>query len=320
MLRYGRGLRSQGGFSQGGFGATTTLGVNAPFGSAVGGQFAGGQFVGGQFAGGQFVGGQVAGGQFAGGAVQTVTGAPIFVPQPFGVPVGVPQLRGVSAALPFAFAAGIGTSFAAGGDFFTEKPAGFATDGLGGVSTGRSVSALDSISYGDAYGNVTTYDIGAEFDVNRDTTLLGRVGYAQADGDSNRIGTVSEGSVVDADLFAEFSDLEQFTIEGGVRKYLGGSPTGIRPYVSGVGGFVYTDDIDVTQTSAAFAGGPEIQEYADGGWSPTAAGLVGAEWQVGQRAAIGIESGLRWTDNLDTNFESKDRWSIPLQLRGRVSF
>jgi len=286
------------GFGANGFGNVTTLGANAPFGAAVGG----GQFVGNQF---------------AGGAVQTVTGAPIFVPQAVGVPFGVPQLRGVSAALPFAIAGGIGTAFAADGNIFGGKDAGPASGEFGQPSAGRDVSAIESISYGDAFDNPINYDIGAEYDIGPSTTVLGRLGYSEADGQEIEIGSVTEGGVT-APLLAEFSDFEQFKIEGGVRQYLGGAA--LRPYVSALGGFVYNDDIDVTQTSAAFAGGPETIEFADGGWQPTAAGLVGAEWQVGPRTAIGVETGIRWRDGLDTNTDTTDVISIPLQLRGRVAF
>jgi len=301
---FGTGVAGAGGF---GAGTVTTLGANAPFGAAV-------NTVQGGIAGTQF-----AGGQFAGGNVTTVQGAPIYVGQPYAAYYGVPQLRGAAAALPFALTAGIGTNFDIGGDFFTEKPAGPATTGTGGLSAGRTVSALDSISYNQAFDSGIRYDLGAEFDVNQDTTLLSRIGYSQADGKRNNIGTVTEGGTT-ADLFAEFSDLEQYSIEGGVRKYVGGPNVGLRPYVGALGGFVYTDDVDVTQSSTAFAGGDETQQYLDGGWSPTATGVIGAEWQVGPRSAIGIESGIRWQDNGDTNFESKDRWSIPLSLRGRVAF
>ena len=284
------------GFGANGFGNVTTLGANAPFGAALGAN------------------------QF-GGAVQTVQGAPIFVPQAVGVPFGVPQLRGVSAALPFAIAGGIGTSFAADGDIFGGKPAGPASGEFGQPSAGRDVSAIESISYGDAFDNAINYDIGAEYDIGPSTTVLGRLGYSEADGELLEIGTVTEGGVT-APLFAEFSDFEQYKIEGGVRQYFGGSNSGfgLRPYVAALGGFVYNDDISLTQTSTAFAGGPETIDYADGGWEPTAAGLVGAEWQVGPRTAIGVESGIRWRDGLDTVSGSEDVISIPLQLRGRVAF
>jgi len=63
-----------------------------------------------------------------------------------------------------------------------------------------------------------------------------------------------------------------------------------------------------------------VQVDIDSGWTPTAAGIIGAEMAVGPRAAIGVETGIRWRDDLDTNVKSEDRWSIPVSLRGRVAF
>lgn len=288
-------------FAANSFGATTTLGANAPYGAAVGGWASGQQYVTTD-----------ANSQIVNGAYQTVQGAPIYVPQPYAVPYGVSQVNAVGAALPFALAAGIGTEFSTGGDIFP------------GEAAKGDVSELDPISYKDAFDNAVVYDLGAELDLSHDTTLLARVGYSKAEGsDAVKVGSITQGSVTE-DLYAEFSDLEQYRFEGGVRKYVGGfnnGYTGLRPYVGATAGFVYTDDVDITQSSATLVD-PAVftQEYVDGGWQPTASGLVGAEWQVGPRTALGVETGIRWTDNLDTNFKSDDRWSVPLQLRGRVAF
>ena len=300
------GLGAAGAYGASGFGQTTTLGAAAPYGAAVGGAY-GSQF-GTQFG--------------TQGNVTTVAGAPIYVPQPYPSYYGVPQLRGVPVAvggggggMPFGLELGIGTGFFQGGDI------------LSGEAAKDNVSAIDAISYDDAFEDIKSYDIAATYDVNRNTTLLGRLGYTTADGVVNKVGTVSgstSGGNVTEDLFAEFSDLEQYTIEGGVRRYLGGwnNPvSGFRPYVGAMGGFTHTDDIDITQSSATLVD-PNVftQQYAEGGWSPTAAGLIGAEWQVGGATALGVETGIRWTDNLDTNLKSSDAISIPVRLRGRVSF
>ena len=228
---------------------------------------------------------------------------------------------GGGGALPFGLELGIGTAFAAGGDIFDSKEAGPATDGSGGTSSGRQVSELNDVSYGDAFDDAISYNAAATYDINPSTTLLGQFSYAEADGNNVQIGSVTEGGVT-APLFAEFTDLEQYTIEGGVRKYLGDYRSPVRPYVTGLAGVTYTDDVDLTQSSAAFANGvdPTIESFIDSGWEPTAAGLVGAEMQVGGRSAIGIEGGIRWTDNSDSLLRTDDRWTIPVRLRGRVSF
>ena len=244
------------------------------------------------------------------------------MPQPYPAYYGVPQLRGVGQALPFGIEAGIGTDFSIGGNLFDSKEAGPALDSNGNPVSGtgsRIVSAQPSVSYNDAFDEAVHYDLAATYDISPSTTLIGRVGYAEADGNEFNLGSASEGTVVDAPITASVEDLEQYTIEGGVRQYFGGR-SAIRPYVGATGGFTYTDDVDFTQTSAAFAGGPETQQLIDGGWNPTAAGVVGAEYAVGARTAIGVEAGIRWTDNPDTIVSSSDRWSVPVRLRGRVAF
>lgn len=279
----------------------TTLGSAAPYGTAVGGA-----------------------------GTTTVQGAPIYVAQPYPAyyAAGGNQYAGGynyqysgggysgGGALPFGLELGLGTEFGVGGDIFpgeVHKP--FA----GGSGTG-SVSDLAPISYKDAWDNAQGADLAATYDLNQNTTLLGRVGYSKADGGNQLlVGTVSDNGVTE-DLYAEFSDLEQYTVEGGLRHYMG-APTGLRPYVGATAGFVNTKDISVTQSSATLVD-PAIytQNYVDGGWSPTASGVVGAEWAVGGRAALGVETGIRWTDDLDSNFASDARISVPVKLRGRVSF
>jgi hypothetical protein len=240
------------------------------------------------------------------------------VPQLRGVPVAV---GGFGGALPFGIEASIGTAFGVGGDIFSKKGAGSATNGLGGSSSGRSVGAIANVSYADAFDNGTHYNLAATYDLNPSTTLLGQFGYATAEGQNVEISTATEGGTT-APLFAQFSDLEQYTVEGGVRKYLGGHHSALRPYIGGTAGLTYTDDVDITQSSAAFPSGTDvpIAGFIEGGWEPTASGVVGAEMQLGGRSAIGIESGLRWTNNNNSFLPTDDRWSVPVKLRGRVSF
>ena len=335
---YAQGLGANqfgaGGAYGGQYAGVTSLGASAPYGSAVGGGFGVGSAYGQNVVGTQYAGGQVVGGQ----GVQTIQGEPIYVAQPYPAYYGVAGAQAVSglrggygfaggaAALPFGLELGVGTGFDVGGDIFGEKAAGPASGPDGTPSSGRTVSAQPAISYADAFDNAINYDLTSTYDVSPTTTLLGRIGYSKADGQEFNIGTASEGSVTDAPITGQFSDLEQYTVEGGFRKYAGGlgnRVVGLRPYVGATAGFVRTNDVDFSQTSDAFAGGTgatETGQFIDGGWSPTASGVIGAEYQVGARTAIGVETGIRWSDNLDTNLPSQDRWQVPVKLRGRVSF
>ena len=335
---FGQGYGAQGyggqayggqGFAQG---SVQTLGSAAPYGAAVGNPY--GNVVGTQLSNGQYVNGA---------AVQNVVGAPIYQAQPYAVGGAAccgPQLRGPAAALPWGIEAGIGTSFGIGGNVFPGRPE-FSPSGFGGATGGtgstRQVSEQPSISYNEAFDEAIEYDVAGTYDISPNTTLLGRFGYSEADGQTVTLGAAFDPAntlgFVDADnsapVFAEFSDLEQITLEAGLRQYVGGfnnGITGLRPYVGVTGGAIYNDDVTITQGSPAFvtptnaAGIDAPIEFIDGGWNPTASAVVGAEYQVGARSAIGVEAGIRWQDNFDTLTPSQDRWSVPIRLRGRVSF
>jgi len=296
----GSGITTLGGAS--GFGTgfgngITTLGAGSAFGSALGGAQT----------------------LANGGTVQTIQGAPIYVPQPYPAYYQAGFVGGgggfvQGGALPFGLELGFGRDFGLDGDIFPGELA--KSDPV----TGIHISDLPAIGYDDAWDNADSVDLTATYDVNYNTTLLARAGYSQADGNNLHVGYVEDAAGLREDLFAEFSDLEQYTIEGGFRHYLG-KPYGFRPYFGATGGFTRTEDVTLTQSSATHID-PAIftQTYVDGGWSPTASGLVGAEWAVGSRSAIGVEAGIRWTDNLDSNFVSEDRLSVPVRLRGRLSF
>ena len=322
--------------------AGNILGNAAPYGAAVGGQYANmnAQWTAGtatSVAGGY-------GGYGASGNVTTVQGSPIYVPQPYpayygggvasggcasNVTYGCGSLRGGYAALPFGIEFGIGTDIAIGGDIVGAKPAGPALSCCGSPGN-LDVSETPAISYGDAYKNAVSYDLAATFDIDSSTTLIGRVGYSNAEGQRLKVGTLDDRQINPApnttteDLYAQWSDLEQWSIEGGVRKYMGGwnnRMSGVRPYVGAMAGFTHNNAVTLAQESATLMPvGANVQQYIDAGWTPTASGVVGAEMQVGPRTAIGVEAGIRWQDDLNTNFTSDDRWSVPLKLRGRVSF
>lgn len=300
-------------------GAGTVLGGAAPYGSAAGGQFINGQWVAGGVAGATGVAGGY--GYGTSGSVTTVQGAPIYVQQPYPsyYPVGVAVgggLRGGYAALPFGVEAAIGTEIGLGGDIFPGAPAKPAGTNF--------ISAIDPIAYKDAYKNAVTYEMATTYDVDPSTTLLGRIGYSEAQGQRLKIGTIDDGALVSEDLYAQWGDMKQVTLEGGVRKYMGGwnnSMGGMRPYVQGTAGFTHNSSVNLVQDSATLAPAAlNTQQYTDAGWTPTASGVVGMEMQVGPRTALGVEAGLRWRDDLNTNLASEDRWSLPVKLRGRISF
>jgi hypothetical protein len=274
---------------------------------------------------------QYANGQVVGGAVQTVQGAPIYVPQPYGVPYGVGVAGpAVAAALPWGLAALGGTEFDVDGDLFDGKLAGPNNEDFA-LATGE-VGELDAISYDDAFSEGYTIGGALERDLNRNTTVFGQGSYRDQSGKTFANGTFTPGTYDAAgnftatgateDVTAELTDLTSYTAEVGLRRYMGGNAM-FRPYVGASAGATYNESVDITQTSSGgtLTADANTFEYIESGWNPTAAGLLGAEMALGHRGAIGVESGVRWTDGLDTVAGGADsRISIPVKLRGRVAF
>jgi hypothetical protein len=319
------GLAAQG--IGGGFGGNTVF-TNGGAGAQFGNAGFGGNVVGTQFGNGQFVNGA---------AVQNVVGAPIYVPQPYAAPFGVPQLRGVGAALPFGFEVFGGTEFDIDGAAKSGRERSPSNPGDGSPSPGIA-GEFDDVQYSDAFSE--GYNIGGAgtYDVSRNTTLLASAAYSEKSGQTVDAGSFISGvfadpanpniaaftpdmGVVERDLEASFTDLRQYTFEAGVRQYVGNG-IGLRPYVGATGGFTYNNDVEVTQnftdTGEVFS---PTGEFIESGWRPTASGILGAEMAVGPRAAIGVETGIRWRDGLKGDgVRSDDRFSIPVNLRGRVAF
>ena len=315
---YGQGTGAYGpgaGVGFDGAGGPVLLGQGSSFGSAVG-TVGGGQFA--QFAP---AGGQVLGQGAAIAGVQQIQGAPIYVPQPFPAYYQAPRLRVGGAAQPLGLALFGGTSTFNDGNIFDgedAKPAG---------TSGRSVSALDAISYEDAFGDGETYGGALEYDLDRNNTVFVSASRTEYEGQSLTNGTITQdntaagGTVHTDDGQYEFSDLNETRLEAGLRHYVGGNGA-LRPYVSGSAGFVHNNRVHLTTTTADtnVVAAPETIEYIREGWQPTAAGLIGAELAVGHNAALGVETGIRWTDDRATNLKTEDSFSVPVQIRGRLAF
>lgn len=300
----------------------TTLSAHAPYGTAVSGAY------------GQ-PGAVVAQGHTSG--VQTVMGAPIYVPQPYPAPYPAPypsaQPRGSACcntvqnvAMPFGLEVFAGTEFDVSGDIFTKK-----SDGPpdGDFSIGLRVGEIDPISYSDAFGGLKK--IGGAFakDLSHQTTVYGALSHGTAKGQTvegyttvepgSWTGTTFTSSGAARALDGTFSDLKLTTLEGGVRHYVGYNPS-LRPYIGASAGMSHNNEVTFQQTYSDDGTYYGQRQFVDDGWSPTASATVGAEMAIGPRTAIGVESGVRWRDNMDTAAPSEDRITVPLTLRGRLAF
>lgn len=318
-----QGYVAQGSGGQGGYGyqaGATTLGASAPYGTAASAQHAG-QYAGG----GQY--GQTS-------SVQTVVGAPLYVGQPYPVP----QMRGSACCggqsysgggtMPFGVEVFAGTEFEARGNLFTKKSVGPPD---GDFSIGTRVGAIEPIAYDDAFGATNTVGVALSYDVSPRTTVLGSIAHGVAEGQTvsgyttvqpgiwgGGTFTPTAGSTPRA-LDGTFTDLTTTTLEAGLRHYVG-APNGLRPYVGATAGFVHNDNVQFSQTysdDGLFYG---ERQFIDSGWNPTVSATLGAELALTPRAAIGVESGIRWRDDMKSVAPSEDRVSIPLTLRGRLSF
>jgi hypothetical protein len=231
--------------------------------------------------------------------------------------------------MPFGIEAFGGTEFTVSGNAFTQKPVG-PPDGDFTIDT--RVGGIDAIGYEDAFAEATTFGVALTYDLSPNTTLLGSVSQGNAQGQTvNEYTTVQPGTWDAAHVFTpaagsspraldgRFSDLKTTTLEAGLRHYVG-APSGFRPYVGATAGFQHNNNVTFTQTYADDGSVYGGREFFRSGWSPTASGTVGAELALSPRAAVGVESGVRWRDAMNSKDPSQDRISIPLTLRGRLSF
>ncbi len=172
-------------------------------------------------------------------------------------------------------------------------------------------------------------DLGVSYALNPNRKLILNGYKSQFDGERQNFGT--QGATT---LSGQFSDYESYGIEAGVRQYAlpvrAPIVNSVRPYLEARAGVAKVDDINISAVTRTSLGGvvtnrPGYRVY-DGGWVPTAAGLVGVETPLFNRMTIGVETGLRYSGKLDAvdgGFAGADgasKWSVPVSLRGRYRF
>jgi hypothetical protein len=215
--------------------------------------------------------------------------------------------------------AGVGPSFIIGGE-------GVSGDKIN-PSGGTDINELDMDELYDT-GLRAEGGISKALTPNRKVSLIGH--YVNHDSK----GVVDWGTVGGTELTGSLSDYKAYGAELGLRQYGGIKPfplvNSVRPYVEGRVGASYVEDIDIQ--GASIAPTTDIAFY-EGGWTPTAAGLIGVETPFFGKSTIGVETGLRYTHKLDTDRsvlaagsplagsnDAGEKWSIPLTLRGRYRF
>lgn len=217
--------------------------------------------------------------------------------------------------------AAVGPEYFVDGDILTGK-----THSLPGITANK-------VGLDDGFDNGLRYELGASKTLNPNRKLTVMAHYAQADGNDITLGEIAGDAVT-----GRLSDYERYGIEAGLRQYFKPSRApivkAIRPYVEGRLGAAHYDDVRLTNAERAGASynGGTVGLY-ESGWVPTAAGLVGVEAPIFKRATLALESGLRYSGNLEkdttdlgagapfggTN-SGGDQWTVPVMLRGRYRF
>lgn len=225
----------------------------------------------------------------------------------------------------------VGQEFMVGGDFTTPGD----VTALPGVT-------LPEVSMKDAYDAGMRYELGLSktLNPNRKFTLMGS--YSTAEGKDVAI---ASSTATPADqIRGKASDYTTYGIEAGLRQYFAPSRAplvkAIRPYIEGKVGAVQVDDINLTNArtvggAPGVVNGGTIAMY-EGGWVPTAAGMVGIEAPIFKRATLGLETGIRYRGALDGDQtdlgtggglaalnglnNGSENWSVPVTLRGRFRF
>lgn len=215
---------------------------------------------------------------------------------------------------------GIGPSFLIGGDAITGSDANF----VEGVT-------LNDVSMNDAYDTGIRGELGASYALAPNTKVVGMGHYVQHDG-GDRVELGTQNGVA---LSGELTDYTAYGAELGLRQYGNIRPApivgSVRPYIEGRVGASKIEDIFLRNST--FSPNADVGFY-DSRWAATGAGLVGVETPFVGNSTLGLETGIRYTDNPRTENRSSlvpgnplaginnggDKWSVPLMLRGRYRF
>lgn len=222
--------------------------------------------------------------------------------------------------------AGVGPEFNAGGTVISGDK----------THPGFTNSNINNLSYNDAYDTGVRYEMGGSYAVNPNRKITGQVHYSAANGKDVQIGTRNDNA-----LRGSLSDYKSYGLEMGLRQYA--QPTNfpvvksVRPYVEGKIGAAHVDDIAMTNIREVGVAAPAGSiGFYEGGWVPTAAGMVGMETPVFNRFTMGVETGVRYMGKLKSDASGMagpggfdylggannggGRWSVPLTIRGRYRF
>jgi hypothetical protein len=218
---------------------------------------------------------------------------------------------------------GIGPSFAVGGNAVT----GSKTHQIAGKN-------VKDLSWNDMYDMGYRAELGGSYAVNPNRKVTATAFLEKADSSGVQDwGNIAAGQ----NLRGSLSDYESYGGEVGLRQYfkIRNAPIvkSLRPYVEGRLGATFIDDISVENATVNGVAAPTLNtQFYDSGWVGSAAGLVGVETPLTRYSTIGLETGVRYTQALDSSAavagsspiaganNSRGRTTIPVMLRGRYRF
>ena len=219
----------------------------------------------------------------------------------------------------------IGPSFAVGG-----------TAVSGDKLNPRPRTAVRNLDNNDIFDTGYRAELGGSYAVNPNRKITANAFVEKANGGD----VVDWGTLNGASLQGGLSDYDTYGAEIGVRQYFaprrGLILKSVRPYVEGKLGAAYLDDItlnNVTTSAGAVVNNIADLPFYEGGWVPTAAGMIGIETPIAKYTTIGLETGLRYTGTPKTDKSAirpgtalsganngGARYSVPVMLRGRYRF
>ena len=226
---------------------------------------------------------------------------------------------------------GVGADFVVGGDAITGDQV---------HANSFPVTNVNNVSMSEAYDTGYRAELGGSYAVNPNRKITVQGFYTQANG--TEVDWATQGANT---LRGTMTDYEAYGVEAGVRQYF--QPTSmplvksVRPYVEGKLGAAHLNDsslVGITATGVADPRNPTSLAMYEGGWVPTAAGLVGVETPLFNRFTVGVETGVRFigtpqSDNTDFNAVAPNfnrryagannggsRLSVPVTIRGRYRF
>ena len=206
----------------------------------------------------------------------------------------------------------------------------------GNAITGNNTPGLfnvHQVSMKDAYKKGYHAELGSTYKLNHKQSLSLNGFYQQAKGKSD----VTFANAPGATATGTLSDFKAYGVEAGFRHNIAKTTlpwvNRVQPYLQGRVGIARVSSIqgEDIQVNGVMTIPPTVRIY-EGRYVPTASALFGIEKPISQNTSIGLETGLRYIGrgnpddstvggtSLNGLNNGSDRWSIPLQIRGRYQF